>query len=63
MQIAICDDEIIFRNDLKLVLINYKKNRRIQLDIYEFSNGNDLLSSELIFDIVFMDYLWIIRCH
>lgn len=37
-------------------MVNYKKDRRIQLDIYEYSNGKDLLSSDLIFDIIFMDY-------
>ena len=56
MQVAICDDELIFRNELRSCLVNYKKQRRIQMDIYEFSCGKDFLSSDLIFDVVFMDY-------
>lgn len=56
MQIAICDDASIFRNELRTYLVNYKKDRRIQLDIYEYSNGKDLLLTELVFDIIFMDY-------
>ena len=56
MQIAICDDEYIFRNELRALLVKYKKSRRLQLDIYEFASGEEFLSSELTFDIVFLDY-------
>lgn len=56
MQIAICDDEIIFREDLKSVLIEYKKEKRIHIDVFEYESGEDLLASKKIFDIVFMDY-------
>ena len=56
MIVAICDDESIFRNNLKLILIEYKQKMRLHLDIVEFCNGNDLLNSNLTFDIVFLDY-------
>jgi DNA-binding LytR/AlgR family response regulator len=56
MIVAICDDESIFRKDLKLILIEYKQKMRLQMDIVEFCNGNDLLNSNLTFDIVFLDY-------
>lgn len=56
MQIAICDDEGNFREQLKNYLVEYKKDKRLQLDIYEFKNGNDLCMSKLSFDIVFLDY-------
>lgn len=56
MQIAICDDESIFRKELKSYLSNYRKDNRVCLDIYEFSNGEALFSSDLTFDIVFLDY-------
>lgn len=56
MLVAICDDESIFRNELKSILVNYKKERRINLDIFEFSDGDSLLESEYKFDIVFLDY-------
>ena len=56
MQIAICDDEPDFRDELRNYLVEYKKDRRLQLDIYEFENGNDLCISKIPFDIVFLDY-------
>lgn len=56
MQIAICDDEQIFRTQIHDLLIHYKTERRIQIDIYEFENGKDFLNSELVFDMVFLDY-------
>lgn len=56
MQIAICDDEPNFRDELRNYLVEYKKDRRLQLDIYEFENGNDLCISKIPFDIVFLDY-------
>ncbi len=56
MRVAICDDEQIFRNELKNYIIQYKKNRRVQIDIYEFADGPSLFSSDLSFDILFLDY-------
>lgn len=56
MQIAICDDEKVFRNDLKEVLIEYKAKKRVHIDIYEFEDGNGLLDSNVIFDVVFIDF-------
>ncbi len=56
MQIAICDDEQIFRKELRDYLVAYKTERRIHIDIYEFEHGTDFLNSKLIFDMVFMDY-------
>lgn len=56
MQIAICDDEPNFREELRNYLVEYKKDRRLQLDVYEFENGNDLCISKIPFDIVFLDY-------
>ncbi len=56
MQIAICDDEKIFRTELRKYLVAYKTERKIQIDIHEFEKGEDFLNSNLVFDIVFMDY-------
>lgn len=56
MQIAICDDEKIFRDELRKYLVEYKRNKRLQIDIYEFTNGNDLCTFNMAFDIVFLDY-------
>ncbi len=56
MLIAICDDSSIFRHELRSYIVNYKKDRRVPIDIYEFNDGNKLLSADLIFDIIFLDY-------
>ncbi len=56
MQIAICDDEKDFRDNLINLLLEYKREKRIHMDIYEFESGNRLTSSNLVFDMVFIDY-------
>lgn len=56
MQVAICDDEKSFRDELKSVLIEYKMAKRIQIDIYEFENGDSLLNSNIVFDVLFIDF-------
>lgn len=56
MLAAICDDEALFRTELKEFLIEYKKSRRLHLDIMEFSDGNHLLNAKERFDILFLDY-------
>lgn len=56
MIVAICDDELIFREELKYKLINYKHKMRMHLDIVEFSSGSDLLKCNLNFDVIFLDY-------
>lgn len=56
MQVAICDDERIFREELKEILIQYKTEKRLHIDIFEYENGQELLASENVFDMVFMDY-------
>lgn len=56
MQIAICDDDKIFRDDIINFLIDYKKQHLLHIDIFEYENGNELLSSTDLFDIIFLDY-------
>lgn len=56
MNIAICDDEMYFRQKL-----NFELNENARLFgfiflIFEFSNGSDLLASNVKFDLIFMDY-------
>ena len=57
MLIAVCDDNALFREDIKVLLDEYKKEKRIAIDIAEYENGKLLLESRNIFDMVFMDYL------
>jgi hypothetical protein len=41
---AICDDDEIFRKEIKTFLINYKTEHRLHIDIFEFEDGNSLLN-------------------
>lgn len=56
MLIAICDDESVFCNELKSILLDYKAQRNLHIDIYEFLTGDALLRSEKAFDMIFLDY-------
>ncbi len=56
MRIAICDDEKVFRDILKKELENYAKEFGFDFVYTEFSSGENLLSSENDFDLIFMDY-------
>lgn len=56
MRIALCDDNKIFREQIKEILIAYKLEKHIAIDIYQFNSGQDLLNSDMIFDLVFMDF-------
>lgn len=54
---TICDDDEIFRKEIKAFLINYKIEHRLHIDILEFQDGNSLLNCKELYDIVFLDYL------
>ena len=56
MLVAICDDEKFFRSQLKAFLVRYKTERRLHIDICEYSTGEALLHSGKIFDMVYLDY-------
>jgi len=56
MMVAICDDEAFFRNELKTYILDYKHQRRLHIDIYEYETGKALLTSSKKFDMVFLDY-------
>lgn len=56
MQIAICDDEKIFINELVDFIVAYKKHHCVCIDIFEFSSGEDLVNSKEVFDMIFLDY-------
>lgn len=55
MKIAICDDELSIRQEIKNVLSSYFSDKLINAEIYDFENGEDLLNSEIIFDMAFLD--------
>ena len=56
MEIAICDDDKIFRRTIHDILLKYKTEYRFEINIYEYESGNSLLESNRVFDIIFMDY-------
>lgn len=56
MQIAICDDDSFFRSQLKDILIKYKSEKRVHIDIFEFESGESFLADNTVWDVVFMDY-------
>ena len=55
MKIAICDDELSTRNEIKYALSNYFDEKLIDAAIYDYNNGEDLLNSEITFDMAFLD--------
>lgn len=55
MRIAICDDQPEYRNLIIQHVQFYFKEHLIDLEADEFSSGEELLSSDKIFDIVFLD--------
>ncbi|MCM1008378.1 MAG: LytTR family DNA-binding domain-containing protein [Ruminococcus flavefaciens] len=56
MLIGICDDEQVFHDELCNMLQNYYIENHLSLNINHFYCGNQLLNSDLNFDIIFMDF-------
>ncbi len=56
MNIAICDDEAVFRGFLVDLVNNYASEHGCDMVVSEFNNGLELLSSESSFDIILIDY-------
>lgn len=55
MKIAICDDEIKYINDIEQHLKQYFIEHGLSLDLFKYSNSDELLKSHNNFDIVFLD--------
>lgn len=55
MNIAICDDDEIFRVQLEKHLKTYFNERSLPLNFFHFSYGEMLLENTLLFDLVFLD--------
>lgn len=56
MRIAICDDEKVFRDDLKQAVYTYSNLHRLELVVDEYLCGENMIVSEQKYDIVFLDY-------
>lgn len=53
--IAICDDEKLFIENLEGKISQYLKERKLAFHISAFYSGEDLLHSDISFDIIFLD--------
>lgn len=56
MNVAICDDEKLWHQKLIMLLKEYQFERHIDIFIKDFLSGESLISSEMEYDITFMDY-------
>ncbi|MBQ8961272.1 MAG: response regulator transcription factor [Ruminococcus sp.] len=57
MIIAICDDEKIFRDRLAELSRLYSAERGVPVGYFTFSSGSELLSSDMSFDVIILDYM------
>ncbi len=58
LQIAICDDELFFREKIQKLLEGYLKKRELPYELYSFLSGEAFLEqceNNVKFDIVFLD--------
>lgn len=56
MNIFICDDEAFCIEEIKKILINFFDEKKIpNIDFFEFTSGEELLKSNIIPDLVFLD--------
>lgn len=53
--VGICDDIKEYRNSIKCYTIEYFKLQKMQVEIDEFSNGEELLKENKNYDILFID--------
>jgi len=56
MNIAVCDDEKFFRDEIRNAIYTYSNLYRYEFVVEEYTCGEDLLSSSTNYDIVFLDY-------
>lgn len=55
MKIAICDDIFEYRKSIRAYAENYAVQNDLSCEFYEYEDGNSLYSSNINFDIVFLD--------
>ena len=56
MRCAICDDDKIFRDNLKCIIDTYSNIHRLEIVTDEYINGDHLLNSSEKYDMIFLDY-------
>lgn len=59
MKIAVCDDEIQFIDTVCILLEQWAKKHGIELAIYQFTNGDDLITAHQneCMDLIFLDVI------
>mgnify|MGYP000579813685 CR=1 FL=1 len=59
MNIAICDDEILFTRELSSLLKHWAEKNNLSLTLYPYSNGDDLLTAlrTIPVDLIFLDII------
>lgn len=55
LHIAVCDDDIKMLEEVKQILTDYCKTKRLAFKISAYCDGTDLLASEENFSIIFLD--------
>lgn len=55
MKIGICDDILEYCNSIENYVEDYFKMSNAKYEVYKFTSGNDLLNSNMNFDILFLD--------
>lgn len=55
MNIAICDDEKIYRNKIERLVDEYFADKKLEYDCKQFSCGKELAEDVQVYDIVFLD--------
>ena len=56
MRFAVCDDEQLFRDDIKKAVYTYSNMHNLELVVDEYISGEELLDSPYESDVVFLDY-------
>lgn len=55
IKFAVCDDESFMLNSITSQISDYMAEKKITFEIDLFTNGNELLESQKVFDILFLD--------
>lgn len=55
LKIAICDDEVSSVEDVEKYVLKFGKSHGFNIKTYKFYNGESLISSDMNFDIIFLD--------
>ena len=58
IRIAICDDEIEIVTELSFKIDNIMKSIGEEAKIYQFTNSNEMLTSHVKFNLIFLIYIF-----